>query len=107
MKRTFCLLVAVVALAWTTVQAADSTQITGYISDSACGAKHLGDNAACVKGCISKGEKPVFVDESKKQVWTIDNPDSVKDFYGAKVVVTGTSNATNMSVHIDSVSAAK
>jgi len=55
MKRAFCVLVAVFALALTTAQAADSTQITGYISDSACGAKHLGDNTACVKGCISKG----------------------------------------------------
>ncbi len=49
----------------------------------------------------------VFVDESKKQIWKIDNPDSVKDFYGAKVVVTATSDAAGMSVHIDSVAAAK
>jgi hypothetical protein len=107
MKRVLCVLAAVVALACMTAQAVDSTQITGYISDSACGAKHLGNNSACVKGCISKGEKPVFVDEAKKQVWKIDNPDSVKDFYGAKVVVTATSNAASMSVHIDSVAAAK
>jgi hypothetical protein len=107
MKRAFCVLAAVFALALTTAYAADSAQITGYISDSSCGAKHLGDNAGCVKGCISRGEKPVFVDESKKQIWKIDNPDSVKDFYGAKVVVTATSDAANMSVHIDSVAAAK
>ncbi len=90
-----------------TAQAADSAQITGYISDSACGAKHLGDNVACVKGCISKGEKPVFVDEAQKKVWKIDNPDSVKDFYGDKVTITATSDAANMSVHIDAVAAAK
>jgi hypothetical protein len=107
MKRVFFVLAAVVALGLMTVQAADSTQITGYISDSACGAKHLGDNAACVKGCIQKGEKPVFVDEAKKQVWNIDNPDAVKNFYGDKVVVTATSDTTSMSVHIDSISAAK
>lgn len=107
MKRAFCVLAAVFAVALTTAQAADSTQITGYISDSACGAKHLGDNTACVQGCIKRGEKPVFVDESKKQVWKIDNPDAVKAFYGAKVVVTGTSDASSMSVHIDSVAAAK
>ncbi|HTW79968.1 MAG TPA: hypothetical protein VME23_10535 [Terracidiphilus sp.] len=107
MKRAFCVLVTVLALAWMTAQAADSTQITGYISDSACGAKHLGDNVACVKGCISHGEKPVFVDQAKKQVWKIDNPDSVKDFYGAKVVVSATSDAASMSVHIDSIAAAK
>jgi|SRR5580658_1536401 hypothetical protein len=107
MKRTFFVLAAVVALAFAVAQAADSTQITGYISDSACGAKHLGTNAACVKGCISKGEKPVFVDADKKQIWKIDNPDAVKDYYGAKVVVTASSNSAGMSVHIDSIAAAK
>jgi len=107
MKRVFCLLFAVIALAWMTAQAADSKQITGYISDSACGAKHLGDNAACVKGCIQHGEKPVFVDEAQKQIWKIDNPDSVKDFYGAKVTITATSDAASMTVHIDSIAGAK
>ena len=34
--------------------------------------------AACVKKCIEGGMQPVFVDESKKQVWKIDNPDAVK-----------------------------
>jgi hypothetical protein len=107
MKRAFCVFAAVIALALTTAYAADSTQITGFISDSGCGSKHLGDNAACVKGCISKGEKPVFVDETQKVVWKIDNPESVKDFYGAKVVITATSDAAGKSVHIVSVAAAK
>jgi len=107
MKRALCLLAAVTALGWVAAQAADSAQITGYISDSACGAKHLGDNVACVKGCIAHGEKPVFVDAAKKQVWKIDNPDSVKNFYGDKVVVTATSDAANMSVHINSIAEAK
>ena len=32
---------------------------------------------------------PVFVDEAKKQVWTIDNPDAVKSFYGDHVTREG------------------
>ena len=107
MKRALLVVAVVAAFGFSVAQATDSTQITGYISDSSCGAKHLGDNVACVKGCISHGEKPVFVDAAKKQVWKIDNPDSVKDFYGAKVVVKATADEANMSVHIDSVSAAK
>ena len=43
-----------------------------------CGAKHAGSGAACVKKCIEGGMAPVFVDEDKKAVWTIDNPDAVK-----------------------------
>ena len=44
-----------------------------------CGAKHMGTGADCVKKCIQSGMKPVFVD-TEKQVWSIDNPDAVKDF---------------------------
>ena len=107
MKRALFVAAAICSLAVVAVQAADSSKITGYISDSMCGAKHLGDNATCVKKCISGGMKPVFVDDAKKQVWTIDNPDAVKDYYGDKVTVTATSDASAKSVHIDAIAAAK
>jgi hypothetical protein len=97
----------ILALAAMAAQAADSTQINGWISDSMCGAKHAGSGAECVKKCIAGGEKPVFVDEAKKQVWKIDNPDAVKDFYGDHVTVTATADEAQMSVHIDSVAQAK
>ena len=51
--------------------------------------------------------KPVFVDEAKKQVWAIDNPDAVKAFYGDKVNVSATADSSKMSVHIDSIAEAK
>jgi iron only hydrogenase large subunit-like protein len=72
-----------------------------------CGAKHLGDNVACVKKCIEGGMTPVFVDEAKKAVWKIDNPDAVKDFYGDHVAITATLNKAAMSVHVNTISAAK
>ena len=50
--------------------------------------------------------KPVFVEPSKK-VWSIDNPDAVKDFYGAHVTVTATEDTANKSMHIESIVAAK
>ena len=107
MKRLFCLLTLVVALGSIAASAADATKMNGYISDSMCGAKHLGDNAACVKKCIKEmGSVPVFVDETKKEVWAIDNPDSVKDFVGEHVTVTATADAAKKSVHIDAVAKA-
>ena len=107
MKRVFCLLAAVFTLSLLVAQAADSTQSTGWISDSMCGAKHMGTGADCVKKCIEGGMKPVFVDSSK-QVWSIDNPDAVaSSFYGAHVTVTATEDAAAKSMHIDSVAAAK
>jgi len=105
MKRVATVLLALFSLSMLAAQAADSTH-SGWISDSMCGAKHMGTGAACVKKCIAGGMKPVFVD-AKKQVWSIDNPDAVKNYYGDHVKVKATEDAANKSVHIDSVQAAK
>ena len=75
MKRIVALLVLALSTAAIAASAADSTHINGWISDSMCGAKHAGTGADCVKKCIEGGMAPVFVDEAKKAVWTIDNPD--------------------------------
>ncbi len=107
MKRISLIFAGILSLAAMAAQAADSTQINGWISDSRCAAKHAGSGSECVKKCIEGGEKPVFVDETKKQVWKIDNPDAVKDFYGDHVTVTAIADEAQMSVHIDSVAPAK
>ncbi len=107
MKRIIALLVVVISVAAIAARAADSTKINGWISDSMCGAKHAGSGAACVKKCVDGGMAPVFVDEEKKAVWTIDNPDSVKGFYGSHVTVSATADSDKKSVHIDSIADAK
>jgi hypothetical protein len=89
MKRVLALLTVVLAFASTAARAADSTTITGYISDAMCGAKHAGTGAACAKKCIEGGEAPVFVDEAKKEVWT------------------ATADSSKKSVHIDTIAEAK
>ena len=106
MKRVAVALTAVLAFAPVSAMAADST-INGWISDAMCGAKHAGSGSACVKKCISGGEAPVFVDEAKKEVWAIDNPDAVKAFYGDHVTVKVVADADKKSVHIDSIAEAK
>jgi hypothetical protein len=108
MKRSIAVLALVVSSLTLAARAADSSaSINGWISDAMCGAKHAGTGAACAKKCIEGGEKPVFVDEGKKAVWSIDNPDAVKDFYGAHVTIHGTTDAAAKTVHIESVTAAK
>ncbi len=107
MKRIVALLVVVCSFAVIAARASESTKLSGWISDSMCGAKHAGSNAACVKKCIEKGMAPVFVDEEKKAVWKIDNPDAVKDHYGDHVTVSATTDTDKKSVHIDSIEAAK
>ena len=105
-KRVLALLSITLAFAPISAMAADST-INGWISDAMCGAKHAGTGAACVKKCIEGGTAPVFVDEAKKEVWTIDNPDAVKSFYGNHVTVTATADAAKKTVHIDTIAEAK
>jgi len=106
-KRIVASMVVVFSFLAIAARAADSTKVSGWISDSMCGAKHAGSGAACVKKCVDGGMAPVFVDEDKKAVWKIDNPDAVKGFYGDKVTVSATTNSDAKSVHIDSIEAAK
>jgi hypothetical protein len=106
-NRIVTALLLAISFAPIAARAADSTHINGWISDSMCGAKHAGTGAACVKKCIDGGMTPVFVDEGKKAVWSIDNPDAVKGFYGEHVTIHATADADKKSVHIESVAAAK
>lgn len=103
MKRIAAVSLSLLSFVSVAAFAADST-MNGWISDAMCGAKHAGTGAACAKKCIEGGEKPVFVDEAKKQVWAIDNPEAVKEAYGKHVALKVTADPAAKSVHVDSVS---
>jgi hypothetical protein len=104
MKRFAAVSLSLLSFVSVAALAADSYKVDGYISDAMCGAKHAGTGAACAKKCIEGGEKPVFVDSAKKQVWAIDNPDAVKDAYGKHVALTVTADPAAKSVHVTAVS---
>lgn len=108
MKR-FAMVIAMGGLAVMTAlpslaaNATPSHTMSGYISDSMCGAKHAGSGAACVKKCIAGGEKPVFVD-NEKNVWKIDNPKAVPiSDEGEGVDVTMTINEHKKSIHVEKI----
>jgi len=64
---------------------------TGYISDSMCGAKGAKESAEeCTKKCISHGAKYVFVNDTDKKVYVIDDQEKVAPHAGHHVVVKGT-----------------
>ncbi len=105
MKRILAISLSLASMMATAAFAAGSSStINGWVSDSMCGAKHAGTGAACAKKCLEGGSKPVFVDEAKKEVWAIDNPDSVKDAYGKHVTITATADPAAKSVHVTAVS---
>ena len=78
----------------------------GNISDSECGAKHMAgaehqtkmSDAACVKACIDKGAKYVFVNDGK--VLSISNQDFVDlpKHAGHKVKLTGEMTGDSIQV---------
>ena len=102
------LFLVVLALSTVPAMAADmsAAKVSGYISDSMCGAKHNGSapNAACVKKCLGGGAKPVFVDDANKTVYTIDDPDSVKGHEGHHVSVVAKMDDSDKTIHITKVS---
>ena len=103
MKRIVSILAVIAVSGGIAARAADSAQINGWISDSMCGAKHSGSGSACVKKCIEGGMTPVFVDEQKKAVWSIDNPDAVKGFYGDHETINAIGDSDKNGIHIDSI----
>ena len=102
------LLVVLLALSTVPALAADM-KVSGYIGDSMCGAKHNSSapDAACVKKCIDGGGKPVFVDDAKKEVYTIDDPDSVKGHEGHHVAVVGKVDSDGKTIHISKLTMLK
>jgi hypothetical protein len=73
--------------------AALADQITGYVSEAGCGAKHATVSAAntkCVEACIKKGSDPVLVSEGKVMKFDADSKEKAKAFAGQSVKIDGT-----------------
>jgi hypothetical protein len=70
-----------------------AAEITGYVGDSMCGAKHVKGteaDAKCSASCMKKGDKAVLVTPDAK-VYTIDaaGQKKVAAFVGKNVTITG------------------
>ncbi len=83
--------------------AAPNQTLSGWVSDSKCGAKGASaSHAECAKKCIAGGEKPVLVTDKDQKVLAIDNPAALKGQEGQHVQVTG-SMTDSGALHVDSV----
>ena len=74
--------------------------MTGYISDSACGAKGANDkHAACATKCVKeKDAKYVFVNDADHKVYLIDAQDKVAAHAGHHVTVKGNVDGDNLKL---------
>jgi len=94
-------LTAVASLALAVSAFGAKATFTGTVSDSMCGAKHMGDPAQCTRTCVSKGAKYALVVGDK--VYTLDTSnkkslDTLDKQAGAKVKVTGTEKDNTITV---------
>jgi predicted acyltransferase (DUF342 family) len=83
-------------------------ELTGYISDSRCGAKHdtvSEANTKCVNGCLKGGADPVLVSNGKVYKINDDSRDKAVAHAGQNVTVDGTVSGDTVS--IKSIEAAK
>jgi hypothetical protein len=83
--------------------AGKSQTLTGEVSDSMCGAKHMmeGSSAECARACVRKGSKYALVVADK--VYTLETSDKtvlgqLDKLAGDQAKVTGTVNADAIAV---------
>jgi sugar lactone lactonase YvrE len=105
MKLRFVTVLTFLLSIGTLAFAADT--MTGYISDSHCGAKGAkAGHEECATKCVKEhGAKYVFVNDADHKVYAIDNQDKVAAHAGHHVTVTGTAQGDNLK--LDSIAMAK
>jgi len=87
--------------------AAIADELSGYISDSHCGAKHHAvseANSKCVAGCLKNGD-PVLVVGDKVMKFDADSAAKAKEFGGQDVKIMG--SVAGDVVKIDSIAKAE
>ena len=98
MKKLFISTMMLASFCAATAMAED---VTGFISEAGCGAKHTGADAkadaACVRTCIKKGSAPVFVSDGKVYKFDEASLAKAKKLAGDKVQVSGTVNGDTVS----------
>lgn len=91
--------IPVVALFASTFAFAGDASLTGYITDSKCGAKAAHEGATeCTVKCIKEGAKYVFVSDTDKKVYAIADPDKVAAHAGHHVTVKGSVEGDTLTV---------
>jgi hypothetical protein len=98
MKTRFAIAISMVLVASALAVAGDAS-MTGYITDSKCGAKaaHAGAEE-CTAKCVKEGAKLVFVNDTDKKVYAISDQDKVAAHAGHHVAVKGSVEGETLTV---------
>jgi hypothetical protein len=103
MKKTFVMFALAAISVFTT--SAFAAEITGFIGDTSCGAKHAdasADSSSCAERCVKRGDAPVLVTKDAK-VYKIDKASisKVSSMIGKTVTVKG--SVSDDTITIESV----
>lgn len=89
----------------------------GWISDESCAAQHTKPGRAdCVQKCWRGGasvghpewkpQRAVFVADHDQAIWIVENPEAVKDFPAAHVVLGGQFDSAKKTLHVEKIASA-
>ena len=90
---------------------------TGWIGDEGCGAKHRKVGGAdCVQKCWRGGasvghpewkpQRAVFVADDHQGIWIVENPEAVRNFPAAHVVLAGNFDSAKKTIHVEEITPA-
>jgi hypothetical protein len=77
-------------------------EITGYVSEAQCGAKHdtvSEANTKCIQGCLKKGSAPVIVADGKVMKVDADSRDKAVEHAGQRVKIDGTMSGDTVKIN--------
>jgi hypothetical protein len=100
--------VALVLAATSFALAADGSSWTGWVTDTACGAKGASaSHAECATKCVKdKGAKWALYNEADKSVWVLSDQAAAGKMVGKEVTVKGTADAATKTITVSSIEAA-
>ena len=112
----FLLVCSLVALGSVSAQQRDATR-GGWISDESCGTQHMKPGRAdCVQKCLRGGasvghpewkpQRAVFVADDDQGIWIVENPEAVRSFPAAHVVLAGKFDFAKKTIHVEKITPA-
>ena len=86
----------------------------GWISDESCGTQHTKPGRAdCVQKCWRGGasvghpewkpQRAVFVADDDQGIWIVENPEAVRNFPAAHVVLAGKFDSAKKTIHVEKI----
>ena len=105
-----------VALGSVSAQQRDATR-GGWISDESCGTQHTKPGRAdCVQKCWRGGasvghpewkpQRAAFVADDDQGIWIVENPEAVRSFPAAHVMLAGKFDSAKKTIHVEKITSA-